>query len=198
MRAGTTRKQRGAVVLLVGGQSAIMALVLLGSWLAWGAEKVTVKKKIELQCEKGTFTTVELENTRKRSYTPDVYSPGGRKQSCDLADSTEGVIYTVLVEDIFRHERWVVHSGKLSLPDERGREAVIWRVVLEGHVVDWHRLSLRDERGREFSRACWSRTKTGILAPQGGLVEFFAAGPEDSKKVTLCCADKCVDIEVSE
>ncbi len=72
-------------------------------------------------------------------------------------------------------------------------EGVIWRVTCEGKGVPASSILLRDERGRTFQPTCWSRQGTinGVAK-----TDFIAAGPDDSKAVTVTFGEATARIAV--
>lgn len=85
-------------------------------------------------------------------------------------------------------------SGSICTLSEQS-EGVIWIATGEGHALKdaGEILKFTDDQGRQFEPVCW--TKSGTI---GGVTqtEIFLAGPADSKAITVCYEDTCMDAQL--
>jgi hypothetical protein len=71
-------------------------------------------------------------------------------------------------------------------------DGVIWIARGEGYAMSnaGDRLVFKDGQGREFGHVCWVNAGTIAGVTQTELLLF---GPADSKSISVCCDDNCVD-----
>ena len=74
-------------------------------------------------------------------------------------------------------------------------EGVIWVATGEGHALSdaGKKLSFKDDLGRQFGHTCWTRSGTINDVTQTEVILF---GPQDSKVITVCCGQSCMNAQV--
>lgn len=72
---------------------------------------------------------------------------------------------------------------------------VLWVATGEGLALEdaEQKLVFKDDQGRQFGHTCWTTSGTinGVTR-----TEVILFGPEDSRRITVCCGDNCASAEV--
>jgi len=82
---------------------------------------------------------------------------------------------------------------RCELTDEAA--GVIWVATGEGLALQdaEQKLVFKDDQGRQFGHTCWTTSGTINGVTQTEVILF---GPEDSRRITVCCGDNCASAEV--
>jgi hypothetical protein len=72
---------------------------------------------------------------------------------------------------------------------------VIWVVTGEGLALAdaEKKLVFKDDQGRQFGHTCWTTSGTINGVTQTEAILF---GPEDSRRITVCCGESCAGAEI--
>jgi hypothetical protein len=72
---------------------------------------------------------------------------------------------------------------------------VIWVATGDGYALQdaEQKLTFKDDQGRQFGHTCWTSSGTINGVTQTEVILF---GPEDSRRISVCCGDNCASAEV--
>lgn len=72
---------------------------------------------------------------------------------------------------------------------------VIWVATGDGFALQdaEQKLVFKDDQGRQFGHTCWTTSGTINGVTQTEVILF---GPEDSRRITVCCGDNCASAEI--
>jgi hypothetical protein len=107
--------------------------------------------------------------------------------------SCDGGTFSIFRLSNLKNRSYTGDTFTCQLADDT--EGVIWVAVGEGFALAdaEKKLVFKDEKGREFGHTCWTTTGEWNGVVQTEVILF---GPEDSRKITVCCQGSCADAQV--